>query len=102
MPAPRLAKPFRRRLPAVLSAADWQRIAEAPSYRGPRPHDVLHPPPFDPPGPPPMSAEERALLDAVIADPDADEPRLRYAAWCDRQGDPRGTFIREQVEEFRR
>jgi uncharacterized protein (TIGR02996 family) len=102
MPAPRIAKPFRRRLPAVLTAADWQRIAQAPSYRAPRPQDVLNPPPFEPPGPPPMSAEQRWLLDAVLADPDADEPRLRYAEWCDRQGDSRGAFIRQQIEEFRR
>src|SRR5947209_7167525 len=67
-----------------------------------RPQDVLCPPPFDPPGPPPLSADERALLDAVIADPDADGPRLRYADWCDRQGAPRGAFIRGQVEEFHR
>src|SRR5579883_1494438 len=97
MPVPRIAKPFRRRLPAVLTAADWRRVAAAPSYRGPRPQDVLAPPPFDPPGPPPASAGERPLLDAVLADPAADAPRLRYAEWCDRQGDPRGAFIRAQL-----
>jgi uncharacterized protein (TIGR02996 family) len=58
---------------------------------------VLEPEPFTPPGPQAMSVEERALLDAVLADPDADEPRLKYAAWCDRLGDPRGEFIRVQI-----
>ncbi len=93
------AKRFPRRLPAT--AADLARMAWNPSYRAPHPSELLDPDPFTPPGPPPMSAEERALLDAVLADPDADEPRLRYADWCDRQGDPRGEFIRAQISERR-
>lgn len=44
-----------------------------------------------------MSATEQKLLDAVLAEPGADAPRLRYVEWCDRQGDPRGAFIREQI-----
>jgi uncharacterized protein (TIGR02996 family) len=94
------AKRFPRRLPA--SAADLARMAWNPSYRTPHPSELLHPDPFVPPGPPPMSAAERGLLDAVLADPDADEPRLRYADWCDRQGDERGEFIRLQIERSRR
>jgi uncharacterized protein (TIGR02996 family) len=42
--------------------------------------------------------DERVLLKAVIDNPDDDAPRLAYADWCDRRGDPRGRFIRVQVE----
>jgi len=45
-----------------------------------------------------MDEEEQRLLAAVCATPDDDAPRLAYAAWCDRRGDPRGEFIRVQVE----
>src|SRR5947207_2741650 len=38
------------------------------------------------------------FLRDILADPDADEPRLRYAEWLDQRGDPRGEFIRVQVE----
>jgi uncharacterized protein (TIGR02996 family) len=37
------------------------------------------------------------LLARVLADPDADPPRLVYADWLDDQGDPRGEFIRLQL-----
>ena len=41
--------------------------------------------------------EREALLAAVVADPDADLPRLVYADWCDQNGDPaRAEFIRVQ------
>lgn len=45
-------------------------------------------------------AENDALLDAVLADPDNDAPRLAYAAWYDDREtpDPRGEFIRVQIE----
>ncbi|HET6575402.1 MAG TPA: TIGR02996 domain-containing protein [Fimbriiglobus sp.] len=94
------AKRFPRRLTSDPSAL--ARMAWNPSYRAPHPSELLDPDPFVSPGPPPMTPHERALLDAVLADPDADEPRLRYAEWCDRQGDPRGEFIRSQIEEFHR
>jgi uncharacterized protein (TIGR02996 family) len=90
------AKRFPRRLVSV-SAADLARMAWNPSYRAPHPSELLDPDPFVPPGPPPMTAHERSLLDAVLADPDADEPRLRYAEWYDRLGDPRGELIRVQI-----
>jgi uncharacterized protein (TIGR02996 family) len=93
------AKRFPRRLPAT--AADLARMAWNPSYRAPHPSELLDPDPFVPPGPPPMTPHERALLDAVLADPDADEPRLRYAEWYDRLGDERGEFIRVQVDVVR-
>jgi uncharacterized protein (TIGR02996 family) len=40
-----------------------------------------------------------ALLAAVLADPDADLPRLVYADWLDEHGEPeRAEFIRVQIE----
>jgi uncharacterized protein (TIGR02996 family) len=42
--------------------------------------------------------DEAALLKAVIEQPDDDAPRLAYADWCDRRRDPRGRFIRVQLE----
>ncbi|MBX7102583.1 MAG: TIGR02996 domain-containing protein [Gemmataceae bacterium] len=42
-----------------------------------------------------------ALADAVRAEPDDDLPRLIYADWLEERGDPRGTFIRAQVELHR-
>lgn len=42
--------------------------------------------------------DEAALLKAVIENPDDDAPRLAYADWCDQRGDPRGRFIRVQLE----
>jgi uncharacterized protein (TIGR02996 family) len=89
------AKRFPRRLPAT--AAGLARMAWNPSYRAPHPSELLSPDPFVPPGPPPMTPHERDLLDAVLADPDADEPRLRYAEWYDRLDDERGEFIRLQI-----
>ena len=38
------------------------------------------------------------LIAAVIANPDDDAPRLKYAKWLDHQADPRGEFIRVQCE----
>jgi uncharacterized protein (TIGR02996 family) len=39
-----------------------------------------------------------AFLEAIVADPDADGPRLVYADWLDEQGDPvRAEFIRTQI-----
>lgn len=38
-------------------------------------------------------------MQAILADPDNDDPRLVYADWCEEQGDlDRATFIRTQVE----
>ena len=42
------------------------------------------------------SAEERAFLQRILANPDADGPRLIFADWLDEQNDPRGEFIRLQ------
>jgi uncharacterized protein (TIGR02996 family) len=46
-------------------------------------------------------AEQAALLKAVCDAPDDDAPRLAYADWCDKRGDPRGEFIRLQIEAAR-
>lgn len=47
-------------------------------------------------------ADEPTLLRAVLADPDADVPRLEYAQWCAGQRDPawvaRGEVIRAQLD----
>jgi uncharacterized protein (TIGR02996 family) len=41
---------------------------------------------------------EQALLEAVIANPDDDAPRLAYADWLESKSDPRAEFIRAQLE----
>jgi uncharacterized protein (TIGR02996 family) len=41
---------------------------------------------------------EQGFLDAVIETPDDDTPRLVYADWLDRRGDPRAEFIRVQID----
>jgi len=41
-------------------------------------------------------AAERALLDAIVANPDDDEPRLVYADMLESRGDPRGELIQLQ------
>jgi uncharacterized protein (TIGR02996 family) len=42
--------------------------------------------------------EHAAFRAAVLAQPEADEPRLVYADWLEERGEPRGEFIRVQVE----
>ncbi|HEY1067483.1 MAG TPA: TIGR02996 domain-containing protein [Pirellulales bacterium] len=42
--------------------------------------------------------EESALLDAIVAAPDDDAPRLAYADYLTAQGDLRGEVIRLQIE----
>jgi uncharacterized protein (TIGR02996 family) len=50
-------------------------------------------------------SDRRALLAAVLADPDADAPRLVYADFLDETGDPtdaaRAAFIRLEIEAAR-
>jgi uncharacterized protein (TIGR02996 family) len=38
------------------------------------------------------------FIDAILAEPDDDTPRLIYADWLEERGDPRAEFIRLQVE----
>jgi uncharacterized protein (TIGR02996 family) len=89
---------MRLRLTGQLTDAVLHRMAVLPSTRAPVPAELLDPQPFAL-GLPAMDPEERRLLDAVLADPDADEPRARFADWCASVGDPRGEFIRGQVAE---
>jgi|GEM_PF-2621659 len=42
--------------------------------------------------------EHTAFINANIEDPEDDLPRLVYADWLEEQGDPRGEFIRLQVQ----
>jgi uncharacterized protein (TIGR02996 family) len=46
--------------------------------------------------------DDDAFLRAIIERPDDDLPRLIYADYLDERGDPRGEFIRLQVELSRR
>jgi uncharacterized protein (TIGR02996 family) len=49
-----------------------------------------------------VSRTEQALLAAVIAEPEADLPRLAFADWCEEHGDDaRAEIIRVQVEMAR-
>ncbi|MDB5308671.1 MAG: hypothetical protein JWO38_2873 [Gemmataceae bacterium] len=104
MRLPRLANPFRRRFrPGPLTPAVLHAMARNPSYRAPGATDLRNPDAAQPPDLPRLSETERQLLDAVLADPDADEPRLAYAAWADLQGDhARARLIRKQIQESRR
>jgi uncharacterized protein (TIGR02996 family) len=73
-------------------------MAWAPSYRAPQARDVLNPPPFATPQAPRLPPEERALLDAVIADPDDDAPRRKIAEWYAANGnEKRASFMRAQL-----
>ncbi|MCI0683908.1 MAG: TIGR02996 domain-containing protein [Gemmataceae bacterium] len=44
----------------------------------------------------PTLAHPSTFLNDILEDPQNDEPRLRYAAWLDDQGDPLGEFIHVQ------
>src|SRR5262245_46917946 len=41
---------------------------------------------------------DEAFLQAILANPDDDHLRLIYADWLEERGDPRGEFIRVQIE----
>lgn len=45
-----------------------------------------------------LSVDEKTFLDEIIAAPENHEPRLVYADWLEDNGDPRGEFIRLQIE----
>jgi uncharacterized protein (TIGR02996 family) len=45
-------------------------------------------------------SKQAALFAKILANPDDDAPRLAYADWLDKHGDPiRAEFIRVQIEE---
>lgn len=67
-----------------------------PSAYAPTATEVLAPAPVPPPAVR-MSVDERRLMDAIIADPDADAPRLRYADWAEATDPERAVFIRNAV-----
>ncbi len=92
MPPPPNANPFARRLPGIASERDLNRMARAPSYRAPRLRDVqnLSASPL-----PQAKGKERELLDAILENIDAAEPRRAYA---DLIGGERGAFIRQQLQ----
>ena len=48
-----------------------------------------------------MHSDHAAFLRAIRAAPDDDLPRLIYADFLDERGDPRGEFIRIQIERPR-
>lgn len=45
--------------------------------------------------------DEESFLAAIFANPDDDAPRLMYADWLTERGNPRGEFIRVQIEMSR-
>lgn len=49
-------------------------------------------------GTPAASATERAFLAEILKHPEDPVPRSVYADWLEEQGDPRGDWIREQLE----
>jgi uncharacterized protein (TIGR02996 family) len=49
-----------------------------------------------------MSADRLPFLKAVIAAPADDLPRLVFADWLDEHDDPRGEFVRLQIDRYRR
>jgi uncharacterized protein (TIGR02996 family) len=79
------------------TAQELGRMARHPSAYAPTAAEVLRPDPVPPPAVT-MSPDERRLMDDILADPDADGPRLRYADWVEA-GDPqRAAFIRGQLK----
>ncbi len=87
-------------LPARLrlwpTAEELGRMARHPAAYAPTAAEVLTPGPVPPPTVA-MSADERRLMDAIIADPAADRPRLRYADWVERTDPERAAFVRDQI-----
>jgi len=95
---PLMRADFPRRLNVPLTPAAGVALARHPSHRA---SDVSESRrvavPVLPDGP--AAAEERRLLDAVLAAPDDDAPRLAFADYCDRLRDPRGAWIRAQLAD---
>jgi uncharacterized protein (TIGR02996 family) len=44
------------------------------------------------------SSAERQLLDAILADPSADAPRLNYARWLSLAENPLGEYVRTRIQ----
>ena len=79
---------------AILDAlaAGWRPHAPGPEHRLHYPEVLADRPAAPPPVVPPGPAEAR-LLDAIVAAPDDDGPRLVYADWLGDRGDDRGEVI---------
>ena len=92
MPPPPNANPFARRLPGIATERDLNRMAWAPSYLAPRLRDVqnLSGSPL-----PQVTGKERELLNYVLENIDAEEPRRAYADYICGE---RGAFIRLQLQ----
>jgi uncharacterized protein (TIGR02996 family) len=45
--------------------------------------------------------EESAFIEAILASPADEACRLVYADWLEERGDPRGGYLRAEVEQFR-
>lgn len=45
--------------------------------------------------------DDEAFVRAIVAAPADEAPRLVYADWLDERGDPRGAYLRAEVEFFR-
>jgi uncharacterized protein (TIGR02996 family) len=46
-------------------------------------------------------SDEKPFIEAILADPDDDAPRLIYADWLEDRGDPRGEYLRLDAEVVR-
>lgn len=86
--------PFLKRLPRYQTLDGLRKIARSPSYSAPRAEDVQSPQPFLPPIGPALSEVEKE----IAQQPSRDDLRLALADRFDRQHDPRGIFIRTQIE----
>ena len=84
---------FRKSLPPpplrTATAVDFRRMSRHPSAYAPTAAEVLNPA-----TPPPIARDSHPLLQAVLAHPDDDAPRLAYAEWIDACDPARGEFIR--------
>lgn len=75
---------------------ELQRMARHPSAYAPTANEVLMPEPIPRPTIR-MTADERRLMDAILDNPDADEPRLQFAEWVEARDPERAVFIRHQL-----
>lgn len=85
-----------RRLRLWPTAEELERMARHPAAYAPTAAEVLTPDPVPLPTVP-MGSEERRLMDAILTDPQSDEPRLRFADWVEARDPERAAFIRGQI-----
>lgn len=89
---------FPCRLARPLTPTAGAALARNPSYRGPDVSELRRVAVLELPAGP-AAPEERRLLAAVLAAPTDDGPRVAFADYCDKLGDPRGPFIRAQLAD---